>query len=62
MSHQINNLLRKGNLQEQRNKDFSLKIATILLLVLVTGFLTGIITYKVIAEPASLCQSTRANT
>jgi len=46
-------LLQKGNLQEQRNKDFTLRLTTSLLLVLIAGFLSGFISCKVIADPLS---------
>lgn len=46
-------LLRDGNLQEQRNKDFTLRLTTSFMLVLLAGFLSGLISYKVLADPAS---------
>lgn len=53
MINRAKTLLRDGNLQEQRNKDFTLRLTTSLLLVLTAGFLSGFISCKVLADPLS---------
>lgn len=53
ISTRAKTLLQKGNLQEQRNKEFTLQLTTSLLLVLASGFLAGFISCKSLADPLS---------
>jgi len=52
ISEQARALLQKGNLQEQRNKEFILQLATSMMLVLLAGFLAGFISGKSLTETA----------
>jgi len=53
ISSKVKGLLKRGNIQEQRNKEFALKYATNLVLVLAVGFLAGFMAHKSIADPIS---------
>jgi len=50
ISDRAKTLLQKGNLQEQRNKEFILQLITSLMLVLLAGFLAGFISGKILTE------------
>ncbi len=51
MCNRVKTLLRNGNLQEKRNKEFTLKLTTALIVVFVFGYLTGLSTFKIMSEP-----------
>jgi len=53
MSDRVKTLLRNGTLQEIRNKEFTLKLTTALVTVLMLGFLAGLTTSKILAEAAT---------
>lgn len=51
ISERARELLKNGNLQEQRNKKIALNYATSLVLVLAVGFLAGFSTCKSMMGP-----------